>query len=276
MNLSPPLPPLNLPLRHGKNFGALKRTVTGGDLVINTADHTPGMVVPYHEHSNAYVCVVVAGEFELAARGAHACPAGSVIAHPAGHGHANRFSDRFGRCLSIHFGASWDDDRALNAWLADFRHARVAPARHSLQRLVREVDATDSAAPLAAAGAAIELLAEAMRAGAPPPAPRWVSRIVEVLEADLGNTPSLAALAREVGLHPAHVTRIFRQARGESIGEYVRRRRCETADQALRGDLPLADIAAAAGFSDQAHFTRVFRRQFGMAPGMRRRMLRSF
>jgi AraC-like DNA-binding protein len=44
-----------------------------------------------------------------------------------------------------------------------------------------------------------------------------------------------------------------------------------TAHRALTGDLSLAQIAAAAGFSDQAHFTRVFRRHFGISPGARRR-----
>jgi AraC-like DNA-binding protein len=31
--------------------------------------------------------------------------------------------------------------------------------------------------------------------------------------------------------------------------------------------LPLADVALLAGFSDQPHFTREFRRKFGLTPG---------
>jgi AraC-like DNA-binding protein len=71
------------------------------------------------------------------------------------------------------------------------------------------------------------------------------------------------------------VSRVFRRICGETLGEYVRRRRVEEADRALSSDLSLAEIAAETGFSDQAHFTRVFRHHFGVAPGARRRTMRT-
>lgn len=261
-------------LDHGQNFGAMTHALASSDLVINAADHTPGMVVPRHEHANAYLCVVVAGAFALEARQVlHDCSPGSVIAHPAGHTHANRFGNQFGRCLNIHFGASWNEERSVREWLSDFRHVGVGPAAASLHRLGREMQAGDSAAPLAAASAAIELLADAMRAGAPAAQPRWLARVIDIIEADLAQAPTLGRLAAEVGSHPAHVSRVFRQTFGETVGEYVRRRRVEQAERALAGGLSLAEIAAAAGFADQAHFTRVFRKHFGMSPGARRRAM---
>jgi AraC family transcriptional regulator len=38
-------------------------------------------------------------------------------------------------------------------------------------------------------------------------------------------------------------------------------------------DMPIAQVAAAAGFSHQEHLTRVFGRQTGMTPGAYRRSL---
>jgi AraC family transcriptional regulator len=256
----------------GQNFGAMTHAVQENDLLVNAADHTPGMVVPHHVHANAYLCIVVAGSFELNARMSQDCTAGSVIAHPEGHGHANRFSDQPGRCVNIHFGSTWTAQRTVRDWLADYRHARLGAQAPSLRRLALEMCAQDEAASLAVASAAIELLAEAMRAGAAPNSAKWMQRIVDRIESDLANAPSLGELAREVGVHPAHVSRAFRKAHGETIGEYVRRRRVEQAARSLADpSLSLADIAAAAGFSDQAHFTRVFRQHFGVSPGARRR-----
>ena len=61
-----------------------------------------------------------------------------------------------------------------------------------------------------------------------------------------------------------------------SPGEYVRRLRVEIACQRLASsDMPLAEIALAAGFSDQSHFTKTFRHYNGMTPGEYRRRLRS-
>jgi AraC family transcriptional regulator len=256
----------------GRNFGALTRELRGNDLLANAADHAPHMIVPRHVHENAYLCVVVAGGFELEARQRVACPPGSVVAYPAGGPHANRFGAAPGRCVNLHFGASWMNDAALRGWLADFRHAPLGEHAAGVRRLVREMSARDGAAALAITAAAIELVAEAMRAPSPLAAQGAIRRVVDLLEADLANAPSLAGLAREAGLHPSHLARSFRAALGETIGEYVRRRRVEQSLRALaRPELSLAEIAAEAGFSDQAHFGRVFKRHFGTTPGARRR-----
>ena len=99
----------------GQNFGDLTHALRGNDLLVNAADHAPQMVVPRHVHENAYLCVVVAGRFELRHDGARAddCGAGAVVAYPAGGPHENRFGDAPGRCVNIHFGASWTDDAAV-------------------------------------------------------------------------------------------------------------------------------------------------------------------
>ena len=91
-------------LNVGENFGAIATTIESGGPWINDALHTAGMVVPRHEHENPYVCVVVEGCLEIRARETVLCPSGSVIAYPAGHAHANRFGNRPGRCINVHFG----------------------------------------------------------------------------------------------------------------------------------------------------------------------------
>jgi AraC family transcriptional regulator len=82
----------------------------------------------------------------------------------------------------------------------------------------------------------------------------------------------LAELAREVSVHPAHLARAFRQQFGTSVGGYVRRLRLDWAAAELeRSETALAAIALAAGFADQSHFTRSFRRYTGFTPGAYRR-----
>jgi AraC family transcriptional regulator len=261
-------------LAPGQNFGAMTHTLASGDLFINAADHAPRSIVPAHEHANPYLCVVAAGAFELQTKRRHDCPAGSVVVCPANHPHANRFADRPGRCINVHFGPTWSDDPSIRNWLDDHRHVSLGATEPALRRLLGEMTATDSAAPIAAAAAAIELLGRVMRASSVHEMPRSFVRVVEIIEADLSNAPALGRLAAEIGVHPAHLARAFRRAYGETIGQYIRRRRIEEADRALSNrTLSLAEIAAAAGFSDQAHFTRVYRRHFGVSPGAKRRAM---
>jgi AraC family transcriptional regulator len=79
-----------------------------------------------------------------------------------------------------------------------------------------------------------------------------------------------------VGVHPVTLARAFRRAFGCTVGEYVRRLRIERAARQLAdSDLSLAEIALGAGFSDQSHFSNLFRRHTGLSPFQFRRAIRS-
>jgi AraC family transcriptional regulator len=77
----------------------------------------------------------------------------------------------------------------------------------------------------------------------------------------------LGDLGKIAGVSPLHFSREFRRLYGMNSAQYIRRLRLEWAAQSLRKrDQSLAEIASAAGFSDQSHFTRWFKRQFGVTP----------
>ncbi len=69
------------------------------------------------------------------------------------------------------------------------------------------------------------------------------------------------------GLSRYELARQFRISYGTSPYRYSLMRRLEFARTRLGGGVPLGEIALAAGFVDQAHFTRMFRSAFGVTPG---------
>ncbi|QIG98120.1 MULTISPECIES: helix-turn-helix domain-containing protein [Bradyrhizobium] len=79
----------------------------------------------------------------------------------------------------------------------------------------------------------------------------------------------LSAVARR---SPAHFSRKFKLAVGESPHAYVVRRRLEKACHLMiTGAASLSEIALSVGFSDQSHLCRLFRRVFGQSPANWRR-----
>ncbi len=77
----------------------------------------------------------------------------------------------------------------------------------------------------------------------------------------------MADLAAAAGLSPAHFSREFRRAFGETPHRYLLSRRLERAATLLRvTDRPVFDICFAVGLSSVGSFTTSFRRMFGMAP----------
>jgi AraC family transcriptional regulator len=99
-------------------------------------------------------------------------------------------------------------------------------------------------------------------------APRWLKRAQALLHDDCGKSLSLAEVAREAGVHPVHLTRVFRRYLRCTPGEYLRRCRLDKAAALIAADAArLSEIAQTCGYVDQAHLSHAFRAAYGMAPG---------
>ena len=94
-----------------------------------------------------------------------------------------------------------------------------------------------------------------------------VERAREYLDAHCTETVEAGALERETGLDRFTLTRQFRSQLGTSPHRYQVMRRLDKARKAIRAGDSLAEAAALAGFADQSHFTRHFRKTFGLSPG---------
>jgi AraC-like DNA-binding protein len=84
-----------------------------------------------------------------------------------------------------------------------------------------------------------------------------------------------AELEALTGLDRYELAREFRAAYGTSPYRYSLMRRLDFARSRLGDGTPLAELALAAGFADQAHFTRMFRSAFGLTPGRDARLRRT-
>ena len=105
-------------------------------------------------------------------------------------------------------------------------------------------------------------------------APRWFHRVKERLHEDFREPLRMRDLARDAGVHPVHLARVFRRLENRTPGEYQQRLQVRAACELLRHpDWPLAVIAAECGFADQSHFTRVFRRMAGTTPARFRKVV---
>ena len=79
-------------------------------------------------------------------------------------------------------------------------------------------------------------------------------------------------MARELHITAAHLTRLFRRAVGESVTDYITRRRIERACEYLRSsEIPIGSLAVNVGFPDQNYFSRRFHAMTGLSPSAYRK-----
>jgi AraC-like DNA-binding protein len=172
--------------------------------------------------------------------------------------------------------------RAIRGYAAPLPFVRAPVSQNPT--LARAVTAAFGAAPEPLALDAVVLrLAEGLIEGDPdgPPAgaPRRLDHgALDRARAFLDGRRAIvrsAELEAVTGLSRYELARQFRARFGTSPYRYSLMRRLDFARGRLRGRTPLADLALAAGFADQAHFTRMFRSAYGLTPGRYARLRES-
>jgi AraC family transcriptional regulator len=260
-------------------LGERLRTAEAGAFALTETAHDPLRALPRHCHEHANVALVLSGSFtEIFDRRSFECRAHDLIVKPPGERHANRYGEAGMRCVVIEVASErLESEYAVTRAFERAEHIRGGPLAALALRAYGELRTMDASSPLAIEGLLLEWIAEASRRDGPRErrAAPWLERAREYLDEEEAERHGLAALAREVGVHPTHLAREFRRAFGCTVGEYVRERRIEQACRLLaESDALLFEIAARVGFADHSHFARTFRRRIGMTPLEYRRMVR--
>lgn len=97
--------------------------------------------------------------------------------------------------------------------------------------------------------------------------PSMLTRVMEMMQADVAEPWTLASLAAEVGSSRFVLSRSFRQNYGLGLHDWLMDLRLRQARRWLADGMPAAEVAVACGFADQSHLSRRFKRGYGVTPG---------
>ncbi len=101
----------------------------------------------------------------------------------------------------------------------------------------------------------------------PPLSDERLEASLAVVNSRLSAELSTKDMARAAGLSEFHFSRAFKKSTGQSPYAYIIARRIEAAKVLLgEGRLPIVQVAAAVGYTTQAHFTGAFRQHTGTTP----------
>lgn len=268
--LAPPREPSLLRKFRGASGEILKERRLPG-FVLQKVRYDEGLEFSLHCHERPYVFLVLSGCYQESLGGEFVeSPAGALRYLPAGVSHANRFAVET-HILRVEIQPVTMEHIQELPWTLD-RPGDIesVPAAWLATRLLSEFDGRDTLSDLSLEGILREVLVEAARCLQTMNAsrgPRWLRAAREFLETRFLDDVRLSDVASVAGVHPVHLAREFRRHYQSSIGEFVRARRIAHASRLLsRSSTPIAEIAITCGFSDQSHFSSVFKRQMGVTP----------
>ena len=107
--------------------------------------------------------------------------------------------------------------------------------------------------------------------------PAWVKELKEIIQDHVDTNITLKQLSKDVNINPSYLSREFsRYFDNLSFGEYIRKLRIEKAIEYLNtSSFSLTKIAYLTGFSDQSHFSRIFKQHTGKSPSVYRKKLKA-
>lgn len=101
---------------------------------------------------------------------------------------------------------------------------------------------------------------------------RHIATAQRTVRDNLLASPTIAQLAKPSKLRPSYFARLFKQETGLSVRAYTNQQRLLAARRmVVEGQLNVQQIAQAVGYDDEFYFSRLFRKQFGLAPSMLRK-----
>lgn len=252
-------------------YGDGSRSWQLGALTLSESVYPANLKMPVHRHEPAYLGIVLKGQYsETVASKTRLCKHLTTIFHPPDESHSVAFHNSDVHVFRIEIS------EGLRRRVQDYARVPDEPTEFhggsmaSLAlRLYNEYRNRDPWSALAIEGLLLETMAELSRRSAKDDRemPRWLEQVKEILSSRVADTPSLAELALDVGIHPVRLAREFRKNFDCTVGEFVRRLRIETACREIADShAPISEIALALGFYDQSHFSNTFKRFTGMTP----------
>jgi AraC family transcriptional regulator len=260
-------------------FGSHARMIQAGDFSLKLLRPTvrrEEMVV--HSHADPHFVLVLSGAYEsLAFRSEIISQGLSLIYNPAGTEHRDCFVEPEGQFMTVTLPS------LRMAELFGVRTARdpihcttpvLVKTALSLCRAVIERDDFTAESLAMEMVCGVACLPES--AAGPRHRPQWIGQACELINDRWHEALGLRDIAAELGVHPVHLTRAFRQHTGRTPGAYHRGVRLNRAiDRLMRGGASAADVALTAGYADQAHFVRSVSAAYGLAPGRLLSLLRN-
>jgi AraC family transcriptional regulator len=259
-------------LAPGYFYGRTKSSHTCAGMTFQESAYSRALHIAPHAHAHAFFCLVLEGtSTEICGKTARINEPFTLVFHPAGEVHENHWHSSGGRTFHVEITAPTLGLLRDRAPVLDGpAHFRGSPPARIALRLYQEYCRMDDVSPLAMEGLTLELLAEASRWPAPVAGhrpPPWLSRVTDFLRGRFAEKFSLGDVAETAAISRDHLARAFRVHQGCTVGEYVRRLRVNFACRRLAASqAPLVEIALEAGFSDQSHLTKTFKRHTGVTP----------
>ncbi|HKP48343.1 MAG TPA: AraC family transcriptional regulator [Pyrinomonadaceae bacterium] len=252
-------------------YGVTHSTQEVAGLKLAEREYAAFLQTPAHTHSTAHISFVLAGGFKQTYGSKSRVQQRLTTAfYSPQKSQSETFFAEGCRLFNVELDSAWYRRfRQYGVIAEDPVEFNAGSIALLMSKIVDESQALDDLSPLVVEGLLLEIIGEASRKFRAYQTSRtsWLTLARDILHDHFAENLSISQIAALVEVHPVRLATAFRQQYRCTIGDYRRRLRIEFACRELANTRwSLTEVALAAGFADQAHFSRTFKRLTGTTP----------
>ena len=250
-------------MEQNKYFGITKNSFKTESFNISLTNHLADSKISKHSHSKPYLCLLVSGNYNEKSNTENLISCGDVIYRTAGYEHSNSFYDEDSLCLNIEIN---DQENLMN------HNNFLLPSSESKQKGTIEIYKVLYALKHKLSNDLLDIYCyESMLTHINIVNEKgnlsWIKQIKEHINDNPIAHLSLEKLSLNFGLHPNYIVRKFKEITGLKLSEYLTKTRLEhSIKNLILTENNITEIALNAGFYDQSHFNRNFKKYLATTP----------
>lgn len=259
-------------IQSNKYFGITAKSIKTESFNISITKHPAQSEISTHAHAKPYLCLLASGIYKEESNTSNLITTGEIIYRTANYEHANRFLNQDSVCLNIEI------DNELNFMdKNDFK----LPSKESKQKIALEaykvLFAVKNGVPTDLLNIYCHESMLAVIDGLEHKGDvNWIKKVKDYINDNPLAPISLQELSHLFGLHPNYIVRKFKSVTGMKLSEYLTKIRLDhSISNLLLTEDRLTDIAIDAGFYDQSHFNRNFKKYLNTTPKLFRKVITS-
>ena len=258
-----------LELKRGRYFGANKRKVDLGDILI-TETTCGAQSVDWHYHEHPHFSYALVGHCEEKTKGkTETVIPGTLVYHDHQESHCNLNHSKFSRNFYLELNKTWFDRYGFTNRPFEGNHYIKDPfIKSRINQIYYESCMRSDYMAIGVESLLVQIFDWMNRHAVleKTKKPRWVLEVDALIHEENPEEMSLVSLAQKANIHPVHLSRNFPKYFHTSLAQYIRRIKVQQSTILLLQPLSLTEIAYRSGFSDQSHFIRCFKSVFKMTP----------
>ncbi len=239
---------------------------------ISLVKYTKPVSEDWHSHEKYHLCLVLqGGNLESRKKEDIQATSGSIMLYDKYEIHRNRHTAFPSENLNIEINDDFFVKNELSTSSFQTSILKNLEVQFQLLKIYKELRVNDVCSSDAIHVSLLNLLSN--HKTTPHSIPIWVTTIKELLCDRWDEFITLDELSRELNIHPVTISKHFSKYFNCTLGEYMRRIKIEKAIVLLKHSTKtLTEIAFLCGFSDQSHFSKIFKLNTGFKPNEFRKL----